>query len=103
MQVLDIVSRSLRSIGAYAAGEPIDAEDANDAFDQLNDFLDQCSNATMMVPWITEVVFPLTTDEEHYTIGEGGSIGGTITASRASFTLSVTTIRWRRSTSSSTN
>lgn len=92
MQVLDLVSRSLRSIGAYAAGEPIDPEDANDAFEQLNDLMDTWSNATMMVPYVTEILFDLVSGTYHYTIGKGGTIGGSITASQSSFTLTVTAI-----------
>lgn len=92
MQVLDLVSRSLKSIGAYAAGEPIDPEDANDAFDMLNALNDTCSNSTMMIPYITEIVFPLVTNTYAYTIGQGGTIGGTVTASQSSFTLTVTVV-----------
>jgi hypothetical protein len=92
MQVLDLVTRALRSIGAYAPGEAIDAEDANDCFDALNDLLDTWSNATMMVPYVTEIVFDLVNNTYHYTIGQGGTIGGSITASSAGYTLTVTAI-----------
>lgn len=91
-QAVDLVTRALRAVGAYGAGEPIDAADANDCFYTMNDFLAQQSNSTMMVPYITEVVFPLTANEEHYTIGPGGTIGGTITASISLTTLTVTAI-----------
>lgn len=92
MQVIDICKRSLLSIGAYAPGETPDPEDLNDTFDQLNDFLDTLSNATMMIPYITEIIFPLVGNEEHYTIGKGGTIGGTVTGSISSFTLTVTAV-----------
>ena len=88
-QALDIVTRSLKAIGAYAPGEPIDPADANDAFDMLNDLLDTWSNATMMVPYITEVIFTLATNVYQYTIGNGGSIGASYTGAIAGTTLTV--------------
>lgn len=92
MQVLDLVRRSLTSIGAYAPGESPDPEDSNDAFDTLNDMLDQWSNATMMIPYVTEIIFALVNNTYQYTIGQGGTIGGSITASSSSFTLTVTAV-----------
>lgn len=89
---LDLVERSLRTIGAYAAGESLDSDDANDAFDMLNDMLETWSNATMMVPYITEIVHTLTTNQQNYTIGQGGTIGGTFTGSITLDTLTVTAI-----------
>lgn len=89
---LDLVTRSLRSVGAYAAGETLDPDDANDAFDTLNDMLETWSNATMMVPYITEVIFTLTNNVASYTIGQGGTIGGTFTGSIAGTTLTVSSI-----------
>ncbi len=91
-QVIDIVTRSLKVAGAYAPGEPIDADDANDAFDMLNDLLETNSNSTMMVPYRTEIVFTLTANMQFYTIGQGGTIGGTFTGSITATTLTVTTI-----------
>lgn len=91
-QALDIVTRSLRAIGAYAPGEAIDAADANDAFDMLNDLIDTWSNATMMVPYISEIIFTLTTNTYQYTIGNGGTIGGTFTGSISGTTLTVSSI-----------
>lgn len=91
-QVLDLVTRSLKSIGAVAPGESVDSEDANDAFDMLNDMLDQWSNSTMMVPYITEIIFTLTSNTYQYTIGNGGSIGGTFTGSISGTTLTVSSI-----------
>lgn len=91
-QALDIVTRSLKAIGAYGAGEPIDAADANDAFDMLNDFLGQQSNSTMMVPYITEIIFELVNGTAGYTIGPGGTIGGSVTGSISGTTLTVTAV-----------
>src|SRR5690349_14598733 len=89
---LDLVTRALRSIGASAAGEAPDAEDANDAFEMLNDLLEQWSNATMLVPYVTEAIFNLTNNQPAYTIGQGGTIGGTFTGSIALTTLTVSAI-----------
>lgn len=91
-QAVDIVTRALRSVGAYAPGDPLDAEDANDALDTLNDLLETWSNATMMVPYITEIIFPLVTNTYQYTIGDGGTIGGSLTGSIAATTLTVTAV-----------
>lgn len=87
---LDIIKRALKDIGAYAPGETIDPADANDAFDMLNDMLDTYSNSTMMVPYITEMIFPLTSGTFQYTVGNGGTIFSTIAGSISGTTLTVT-------------
>lgn len=89
---LDIVTRSLKVVGAYAPGDPIDADDANDAFDMLNDLLETNSNSTMMVPYITEIIFPLVTGTYQYTIGNGGTIGSTFTGSISGTTLTISAV-----------
>ena len=38
---IDIISRALKDIGALAAGETPSPEASQDAFDMLNDILDQ--------------------------------------------------------------
>lgn len=91
-QALDIVTRALRTIGTYAAGESIDADDANDAFDMLNDMLETWSNATMMVPYVTEIIWTLTGNQQNYTIGQGGTIGGSFTGAITLTTLTVSAI-----------
>lgn len=91
-QALDLVTRALRSIGAYGAGEAIDPDDANDAFDTLNDMLDTWSNATMMVPYVTEIIFNLVNNTYQYTIGQGGTIGGSATGSISGTTLTITAV-----------
>lgn len=91
-QALDLVTRALKSVGAYGPGEPIDQEDANDAFDMLNDMLDTWSNSTQMISYITEIIFTLTNNIYQYTIGPGGTIGGTFTGSISGTTLTVSAI-----------
>ena|ERR1019366_6129083 len=87
---LDIVTRALRAIGAFAPGDSIDPQDANDAFDTLNDMLEMWRNSTMMVNYITEIIFTITNNVYQYTIGQGGTIGGSFTGSIALTTLTVT-------------
>lgn len=89
---LDIVTRALKAVGACAAGEAPASEDANDAFDMLNDLLDTCSNSTMMVSYVTEIIFNLVGNTYQYTIGPGGTIGGSFSGYIAGTTLTVTAI-----------
>jgi len=92
MQPIDIVSRSLKDIGALEAGENPTADAAQDAFDMLNDMVDQWSNEDMMVFYKNEIVFPVTPGQTQYTIGPGGQIGAVITGSITGTTLTVTAI-----------
>ena len=55
----DIVSRALKDIGALEAGESPSTDAAQDAFDMLNDLIDQWSNEEMMVYYKNEIVFPI--------------------------------------------
>ena len=58
-QPFDIISRALKDIGALEAGETPTPEAAQDAFDMLNDIVDQWSNESMMVSYKTEIIYPL--------------------------------------------
>ena len=91
-QVTDLVTRSLRAIGALGSGESPSSDMANDAFDMLNDMLDTWSNATMMVPYVTEIIWTLIGGQQFYTIGQGGTIGGTFTGAILGTTLTVSAI-----------
>lgn len=88
-QPIDIVSRSLKDIGALEAGESPTPEAAQDAFDMLNDMLDQWSTESMMVFYKTEIVFPVTQNVTQYTIGPGGTIGASFTGSISGTTLTI--------------
>ena len=92
MQPIDVISRSLKDIGALEAGENPTADAAQDAFDMLNDMVDQWSNEDMMVFYKNEIVFPITPGQTQYTIGPGGQIGAVITGSISGTTLTVTAI-----------
>jgi hypothetical protein len=91
-QAIDIISRALKDIGALEAGETPAPADAQDAFDMLNDMLDQWSNESMMVFYKTEIIFTLTAGQTQYTIGPSGQIGGTLTGSISGTTLTVTDV-----------
>jgi hypothetical protein len=93
---LDIVSRALKDIGALEAGETPTSDAAQDAFDMLNDMLDQWSNEDMMVFNFTEIIFPIIQGQTQYTIGPNPStqnfIGASFTGSISGNILTVTGI-----------
>lgn len=91
-QPIDIVSRALKDIGALEAGETPTPDAAQDAFDMLNDMLDQWSNEDMMVYNFTEIIFPVTSGQIQYTIGPGGTVGSSFTGSISGNILTVTAI-----------
>ena len=88
----DIVSRALKDIGALEAGETPTSDAAQDAFDMLNDLIDQWSNEEMMVYYKNEIVFPITPGVTQYTIGPTGNINASITGSISGNILTVTAI-----------
>jgi len=89
---IDIISRALKDIGALEAGETPTPEAAQDAFDMLNDLVDQWSNESMMVFYKTEIIYPITSGVTQYTIGPNGTIGSVFTGSISGTTLTVTAI-----------
>ena len=88
----DIVSRALKDIGALEAGEAPSADAAQDAFDMLNDLVDQWSNEEMMVFYKNEIVFPIVAGQTQYTIGPTGDINANFTGSISGNILTVTGI-----------
>jgi len=84
---IDIVSRALKDIGALEAGETPSPDAAQDAFEMMNDLIDQWSNEDMMVFNITEIIFPVIAGQVQYTIGPDPSTANFI---GASFTGSIT-------------
>lgn len=95
-QAIDIITRAMKDIGAIAAGEKPTPDEAQDAFDMLNDMIDQWSNENMMVYNITEIIFPLIAGQTQYTIGPNPStqnfIGASFTGSISGNILTVTGI-----------
>ena len=89
---IDIISRALKDIGALEAGETPTPEAAQDAFEMLNDLIDQGSNEDMMTFYKTEIIFPVVNGQTQYTIGPGGQVGAVFTGSISGTTLTVTAI-----------
>jgi hypothetical protein len=90
---IDIISRSLKDIGALEAGEQPSADSAQDAFEMMNDLIDQWSNEDMMVFNITEIIFPVVSGQVQYTIGPDPSTANFIGASfPATFSGNVMTV-----------
>ena len=88
----DIITRALKDIGALEAGESPTSEAAQDAFDMLNDLVDQYSNEQMMVFYKSEIIFPVVSGQTQYTIGPGGQIGAKFVGSISGTTLTITSI-----------
>lgn len=95
-KAIDIISRALKDIGALESGETPTPDAAQDAFDMLNDLIDQLSNENMMVFNVTEIIFPVIQGQVQYTIGPTPStqnfIGSSFTGSIAGNILTVTGI-----------
>ena len=92
-KALDIISRALKDIGALEAGEVPTPEAAQDAFDMLNDMIDQWSNEDMMVFYKTEIIFPIVSGQTQYTIGPGGQVGSIFTGSISGNILTISSIQ----------
>jgi hypothetical protein len=92
----DIISGSLKDIGALEAGEVPTAEAAADALVMLNLLVDQWSNENMMVFNIQEIIFNVIPGQVQYTIGPNHTtpnfIGAQYTGSIAGNVLTVTGI-----------
>jgi len=92
----DIVSRALKDIGALESGETPTPDAALDAFEMMNDMIDQWSNENMMVFNVTEIICPVISGQTQYTIGPNPStqnfIGASFTGSISGTTLTVTGI-----------
>ena len=86
---LDIITRSMKDIGALAAGEVPTADESQDALDMLNDMVAQWSNENMMVFYRSEIIFQTTQNQVQYTIGPSGQMGATFTGSISGTTLTV--------------
>src|SRR5450631_1428736 len=89
---LDIVTQSLRAIGAVADGDPVPQSKANFAFDMMNDLLELLANDRMFLFCQQEVIHELTPGQFIYTIGPGGNVGSTFTGSIAGNALTVTSL-----------
>jgi hypothetical protein len=93
---IEIISRALKDIGALEAGETPTPDAAADAFDMLNDLVDQWSNENMMVFNVTEIIFPVISGQVQYSLGPypqtTNFIGASFNGSISSNILTVTTV-----------
>jgi hypothetical protein len=93
---IDIISRALKDIGALEAGETPTPEATQDAFDMMNDLVDQWSNENMMVFNVTEIIFPVVPGQIQYSLGPYAQtqnfIGASFQGSIAGDILTVTTV-----------
>ena len=92
----DIISGSLKDIGALEAGEVPSADAAQDALAMLNLIVDQWSNENMMVFNIQEIIFNVIAGQVQYTIGPNHTtpnfIGAQYTGSISGNVLTVSAI-----------
>lgn len=72
MTVRDLISGSLRLIGALASGETPSGIESSDALSVLNDMLDAWSTDGYLINEIKRETFPLIPNQQTYTIGVGG-------------------------------
>lgn len=88
----DLINRSLRAIGVLAMGEVAPSDEAQNAFELLNDMLGTWSNQNMLIVYQTEIIWELVNNQATYTIGPTGEIGNAFTASIADTVLTVTSV-----------
>lgn len=69
----DLISGSLRALGALATGETVQASEANDALVVLNELLDSWSNESLLVFNRAAESFSLVAGTGSYTIGDGAT------------------------------
>src|SRR5271170_1664155 len=74
---LDLITGGLRNINAQEAGEPINANDAEDALQVLNDLLDSLSTDKLFIYTATAATVAWTPGQYQYTLGN--PIQGTFT------------------------
>jgi len=72
----DIVTKALQMTGAYGAGQPLSAADAELGLDLLNAMMDEWSNYTLACYEVQEQSVVLVPGQNQYTIGPGGNING---------------------------
>jgi hypothetical protein len=93
---IEIISRALKDIGALEAGETPTPEAAQDAFEMMNDLVDQWSNENMMVFNVTEIIFPVIQNQVQYSLGPYPQtinfIGASFEGSIAGDILTVTSV-----------
>lgn len=74
MTARDLITATLRSIRVLGVGDPLPAEDANDALDRLNDWLDALALERLTMYFNLRTEKKLGDGIQSYTIGIGGDI-----------------------------
>lgn len=69
----DLITGSLRLLGAVASGESLGAAEATDGLSALNDMIDGWSTEQLLIPNKVREVFALVAGQESYTMGSGGN------------------------------
>ena len=70
----DFGAQAFRLLGLYAPGEDPSAEDGEEAFDVLNDWIDSLGTQRLTIYLLTRTAHTLTSGTASYTIGTGGTI-----------------------------
>lgn len=73
----EICLRALGRIGVTSRGEEPSAEDAQFAFDALNEMLSQWATQNMLVPSLQRLTFNTVAGQSTYTVGEDGDLNTT--------------------------
>jgi hypothetical protein len=73
MIVSDLIAGSLRLLGLYGAGDPVETEDLNDGLTALNEMLNSWNAQHLAVYTIVPRSHALTGGTGTYTIGDGGT------------------------------
>ena len=71
--VQDLINAAYRSFGYLGKGAALEASDTYDAFEALNDLIDECNNDRLMIYEIRRDVFPMVVNQQVYTLGVGGN------------------------------
>lgn len=64
-----IIRSAMRKIGVLAAGEPLPADEGDDALEVFRQMVDAWSTETLLIPMVNVVTHTLVGDQAEYTIG----------------------------------
>tara|TARA_R110001599_G_scaffold173340_2_gene365171 strand:- start:21681 stop:22430 length:750 start_codon:yes stop_codon:yes gene_type:complete len=65
----DIIRSSMRKIGVLSPGEPLPANEGDDALETFTQMVDAWTNETLLIPVVNAVTFGLLAGQSEYTIG----------------------------------
>lgn len=65
----DIIRASMRKLGVLAAGEPLSADEGQDALEVFTNMVDAWTNETLLVPVVSVITHQLDQNQAEYTIG----------------------------------